>query len=145
MEKFCLDVEFMTGRRVTFYWRFCWGLVSPIFMTIVFIYSLKSMKPLQYGQEDYPVEYIVAGWCMFGIGALLTPLWCIYILTYKTKTKGFCGAFKESKYWGPRNEATRIEWLKFHEEARQRKEQIIRLEGHSWLKQKWYILCGKYQ
>lgn len=134
----------MTGRRVTFYWRFCWAFLSPVFMTIVFFNSMTSMKPLQYGQLDYPAEYIAVGWGLFGIGAILTPLWCIWILSFKSKHKGFFDAFRPSKHWGPRSETIRTEWLKFREEAKQRKEQIIREENHSWLKQKWFILCGKY-
>lgn len=135
----------MTGRRVSFYWRFCWSILSPVFMLIVFVYSFCSMEPLQYGQQKYPPEYIVAGWSLFGIAAMLTPLWCIFIMSYKSKSEGIFGCFRPSNCWGPRNDAIRSEWLKFREKAKQRKEQMVLAGNHSWLKQKWFVLCGKYE
>lgn len=147
LENFCLDVEFMTGRHVTFYWRFCWAILSPIFMFTVFLYSLFTMKPLQYGARDYPIEYIVFGWSLFGIGFTLFPLWILWKLTFDAKGSmidRFAQAFRPNKLWGPKNGTVRTEWLKFREEARQRKEQIIREQNHSWWKQQFYILLGKY-
>lgn len=134
----------MTGRRVTFYWRFCWAFLSPVFMTIVFFYSLTTLETLQYGQEDYQIQYIIAGWSMFAIGVILTPLWFVWVLSHKTKAVGLRKSFEPSKYWGPKDETTRTAWIKFREEARQRKEQIIREQNHSWVQQKLYTLCGKY-
>ena len=40
LENFCHDIEYMSKRHVTVYWRLCWNVITPIFMIVVFIYSL---------------------------------------------------------------------------------------------------------
>jgi len=148
VDNLCIDVEFMTGRRVSFYWRFCWAFLAPLVMITVFIYSLATMKPLQYAELDYPVEYIVAGWSIFIIGGIQIPLWAVWTLCHKTNLS-FCNAIKKtfspSKYWGPNNEIQRAEWIKYKEEVLQRRAVAIASSNHSYLRQKLnIILLGKY-
>lgn len=54
LENFCFDLEFMTGRSPTIYWRICWTIVTPIFMLIIFLYSMVNLEPLKYSGWDYP-------------------------------------------------------------------------------------------
>lgn len=54
IENFCWDLEYMTGRKASIYWRVCWALISPVFMTFIFIYSMVMLEPLQYSGWDYP-------------------------------------------------------------------------------------------
>lgn len=54
VENFCLDLEFMTGRKTSGYWRVCWALITPIFMFTVFVYSMSIYEKLQYAGLDYP-------------------------------------------------------------------------------------------
>lgn len=58
LESFCWDIEFMNGKPVGAYWRICWGIITPILMITVFIYSALSIKPLTYSKLNYPTEYI---------------------------------------------------------------------------------------
>lgn len=48
----------MSGKRVSLYWRFCWSVVTPVLMIIIFVYSAISIEPLTYGRMNYPGEYI---------------------------------------------------------------------------------------
>lgn len=54
IENFTLDLEYMTGRKTSFYWRICWFLITPVFMTFIFIYSMSNLEPLRYSGWDYP-------------------------------------------------------------------------------------------
>lgn len=59
MESLCLDIEFMLGVKTSFYWRACWGFITPALMITVFIYGFISYEALTFG-EDY--VYPAAGY-----------------------------------------------------------------------------------
>lgn len=54
LESFCNDIQFMIGRRPSWYWRVCWLIITPIFMIVVFIYSMATLQPLLYAGKEYP-------------------------------------------------------------------------------------------
>lgn len=56
LESYCWDLEFMTGRKTSLYWRTCWIFITPVLMAVIFIYSMATIKPLQYSGWDYPVS-----------------------------------------------------------------------------------------
>ena len=45
----CRDIEFMLGKKTGLYWKFCWTLLIPILLSIIFIYSQILAKPLKVG------------------------------------------------------------------------------------------------
>lgn len=56
LENICLDIEFMSNRKTSIYWRFCWGFITPAMMIIVFIYALVTVEALVFGEDYiYPV------------------------------------------------------------------------------------------
>ncbi|XP_020712553.1 sodium-dependent nutrient amino acid transporter 1 isoform X2 [Ceratitis capitata] len=57
LRNFCDDVEFMTNRKVSVYWRLCWGLITPLLLAAIFIYSLAIMEPITYAGLPYPVSF----------------------------------------------------------------------------------------
>lgn len=147
MEDFCLDIEFMTGRKVTFYWRFCWVFLTPVTMIVVFIYSTATLGPLTYAGLNYPDEYMLAGWCIFFVGLIQFPLWAIWACSHncnRSVWNAISDTFKPSKRWGPNLEHNRIEWLIFKEEAKERQQLAIQTANHGVLKRKLYLLFGKY-
>lgn len=54
LENFLDDVEFMLKRRPTVYWRVCWGLVTPLLLAVILIYTIATLTPLTYGKVYYP-------------------------------------------------------------------------------------------
>lgn len=137
----------MTGRKTSFYWRFCWAFLTPATMIFVFIYSTVTLESFTYAGLEYPREYIVAGWSIFLIGAIQFPLWGIWILSRNYKTtlwRAISDTFAPSKSWGPAREVDRIEWRKYKEEAKQKQNAAILAANHSYLKRKLYLLFGKY-
>lgn len=143
LEKLCIDIEFMTRRRVTFYWRICWFVLAPVIMSIVYIYSSITMKPLRYAGLDYPSQYLVIGWSIFLFAMLQLPIWFIWQYTRQPK-KALLESFKSTKLWGPRKQSDRNEWLKHHEEFKERSRTVANASGHSKLMQKIYLAFGKY-
>lgn len=148
LENFCIDVEFMTGRYVTFYWRICWIFLAPLTMTIVFIYSTITMKPLTYAGLSYPTEYMIAGWGIFLFAMLQLPIWFIWHVVRSKKSVSFLTALKNSFHktdrWGPRDPNNRTEWIKYKEEIKQRSRTNANAVKHSKWIQKIKLAFGKY-
>lgn len=146
LENLCIDIEFMTRRRVTFYWRICWFLLAPVIMTIVYIYSSITMEPLKYAGHDYPTKYLVIGWSIFLIAMMQLPLWFIYRFATSPlpASKAIVDIFHSTPLWGPRKPTDRNEWLKYHEEVKQRSRNIANASGHSRLVRSFNFAFGRY-
>lgn len=53
-DRLCKDIEFMLGRKVGLYWRLCWGVFTPLIMTIILIYFYATYEPLIYNNQPFP-------------------------------------------------------------------------------------------
>ncbi|KAL5258489.1 hypothetical protein ACHWQZ_G009103 [Mnemiopsis leidyi] len=56
LEKFCEDIEYMTGSQPHFYWKICWKFISPALISIILVASLVK-------QCLHPAEYSVYKGC----------------------------------------------------------------------------------
>ncbi|XP_073945336.1 sodium-dependent nutrient amino acid transporter 1-like isoform X2 [Choristoneura fumiferana] len=125
LENVCLDIEFMLGIRTSMYWRWCWGLITPAMMLVVFIYALISFDTLLFGGEPYPMAGYVSGYMMLFLGIAFVPLF-LAVTMYKNKTGNFIRTFKQAfkakSSWGPRNIATKREWELFKMDAKAERE-----------------------
>ncbi|XP_058975221.1 sodium-dependent nutrient amino acid transporter 1 [Musca domestica] len=145
LQNFCDDVEFMTHRKVSLYWRLCWSFLTPVMMLVIFIYSMVTTEPLTYKKIEYPEAANAAGWIIFAIGVLQFPLWGFWYI--KTNYKDtFCNTFKTSlrfsEAWGPKNPEIRAKWFAYKEalaEERQKKQSSSKL---GFFKQKVYNLSN---
>lgn len=54
LENFLDDVEYMLKRRPSAYWRFCWGVITPLLLAVILVYTLISLTPLTYSGISYP-------------------------------------------------------------------------------------------
>lgn len=54
LENILDDIEFMIKKRPSIYWRLCWGVITPVLLALIFVYSLIDRKPLEYGHILYP-------------------------------------------------------------------------------------------
>lgn len=146
MENVCIDLEFMTRRRPSFYWRICWIFLAPMIMSIVYIYSSFTMKPLQYANQNFPTQYLIIGWGIFAFAMMQLLIWFLWHISRSAETprKAFIESFKSSKSWGPRKETDRNEWLKYREEVKLRNRTIANASGHSKFMQKINLAFGRY-
>lgn len=53
VKRICLDVEFMLDRKLGWYWRISWGILTPTFMTGILLYTIANLEPLRYGNYIY--------------------------------------------------------------------------------------------
>jgi solute carrier family 6 amino acid transporter-like protein 5/7/9/14 len=56
VDNFCNDVEFMVGRKLSAYWRLCWGIITPILMIVILVYAMATMKPETYQDKPFPAS-----------------------------------------------------------------------------------------
>ncbi|KAJ0177220.1 hypothetical protein K1T71_007229 [Dendrolimus kikuchii] len=145
LESLCLDIEYMLGFKTSPYWRFCWGIITPLMMIVVFIYALLSFEALVFGgYYYYPTMGYVAGYLILFVGILIVPI-VICTTLYKYRTGNFVQtvrkSFKAKPSWGPRSPAERRSWKLFKEEALDQQNQM----KTSMLKHIWYSLTGLYR
>ncbi|XP_012271680.1 sodium-dependent nutrient amino acid transporter 1 [Orussus abietinus] len=141
LENFLDDVEFMLGRRPGIYWRLCWGLVTPLLLGVIFIYTLVDLHPLTHGGVLYPESAYAAGWTLFAFGALQVPFWLAYTIASERKLgmpKMFQAAFRPSREWGPKEPEHLAAWLRFKETARASREKC----GVPRLKRFFLVVLG---
>uniref|UniRef100_A0A0K8VKH9 Sodium-dependent nutrient amino acid transporter 1 n=1 Tax=Bactrocera latifrons TaxID=174628 RepID=A0A0K8VKH9_BACLA len=122
INNFCDDVQFMTTREVSFYWRVCWAFLTPLSMIIIFVYSLSSIEPLTYSAKLYPDAANVSGWILFTIGMAQFPLWAIWsISTHRNEGiwNSIRSSIRSSPKWGPSKEKNRRDWIAFKEKCAQ--------------------------
>nr|CAI5822970.1 unnamed protein product [Callosobruchus analis] len=56
IENFCMDLEFMTSKKVGIYWRVRWAVLMPVLLIVIYIYFIFTQKPLVYGDnQPYPI------------------------------------------------------------------------------------------
>ncbi|XP_047349944.1 sodium-dependent nutrient amino acid transporter 1-like isoform X1 [Vespa velutina] len=114
IDNFIDDIEFMCGTRPSFYWRFCWGILTPISLLVILIYFLISMTPLTYNDEYYPDAAYAAGWILLIFGSAQLPIWMI-IAIINNKNTSLSVAFMSKDDWGPKNKKKYKEWKDFKE------------------------------
>ncbi|KAJ6637659.1 Sodium-dependent nutrient amino acid transporter 1 [Pseudolycoriella hygida] len=148
LENYCWDLEFMTGRNPSVYWRACWAFITPVLMAVIFIYSMANVKPLTYSGWDYPLSLSVFGWAIFAVGFAQFPLWGIWIVSRNSKLS-FWESLKETmkpnKKWGPADPEKYLEWQNYRKDAKEKRVKEVKLKNHSYLRQKLYIFLGKYR
>lgn len=57
VSRICKDAEFMLGIKTSWYWRICWGVVTPAMMIAILINQIVKYEPLKYNGQEYPVTY----------------------------------------------------------------------------------------
>lgn len=151
LENFCWDMEFMLGRKVTPYWRISWGFVTPVFMILIFVYSMITLENPTYASLQFPDEAILFGWLIFTVGASQVIIWFLWVVSYNSEStnRGLLQkiqkGFAPSDEWGPKNSKQREEWLRFKSDAIEKRNITIERENHSWMQQKLYLFTGKYR
>lgn len=57
VSQICKDTEFMLGIKTSWYWRICWGIITPLMMIAILIYQIVQYEPLKYNGYEYPTTY----------------------------------------------------------------------------------------
>ncbi|XP_055915233.1 sodium-dependent nutrient amino acid transporter 1-like [Eupeodes corollae] len=146
LQNFCDDVEFMTNRKVTLYWRLCWTIITPGFMLIIFIYSMVTFDSLKYSGMEYPASANIIGWVILSIGFAQFPLWFIWEAS-NNYDKNCCSTIqnilRHSEDWGPADPEIRESWKLFKSELAEKRRKTNETNKISYFWQKIYNLLGK--
>ncbi|XP_067006231.2 sodium-dependent nutrient amino acid transporter 1 isoform X2 [Anabrus simplex] len=121
VDNICQDIEFMAGRKISFYWRFCWGFLTPVILIIILIYSIVDIEPLTYSGVTYPDVALIAAYILIAIGVLQWPIWIGYYMLQHRHLPFMeivRKAFTPNAKWGPRDPKIYSEWVKFKNSRR---------------------------
>ncbi|XP_037950720.1 sodium-dependent nutrient amino acid transporter 1 [Teleopsis dalmanni] len=119
VKRLCNDVKFMLGIKTSIYYRICWGIVTPLFMAAILIYTLVQYEPLEYNGVTYPSGLYVFGWCLSAFGISQLIFWAIPTIRKQpgnTWWERFRNAFKPKPNWGPLDSQTLKEYKYYCEE-----------------------------
>lgn len=106
VDRICKDAEFMIGKNPSIYWRICWGIVTPLIMTVILIYKLALYTLPTYNKTVYPDWAYAIGFTITAVGILQVPLWALYAIKKQngnTIWEKITGAFNPQVNWGPRD------------------------------------------
>ncbi|RNA10549.1 sodium- and chloride-dependent GABA transporter ine-like [Brachionus plicatilis] len=74
------NVFLMTGSRPAKYFKVCWYVVSPLFITVVWLFNWIRYEPIKYGSYEFPAGAQIFGWCIALVSILAVPLGAIHTL-----------------------------------------------------------------
>ncbi|KAI9589591.1 hypothetical protein GQX74_007759 [Glossina fuscipes] len=139
LQNFCDDIEYMTNRPVSFYWRICWSIITPFLLLSIFIYSMAELKTITYAGMEYPKLANFTGWLLLAIGFIQFPLWFLWtVYTHYEGTfwKSVKKACRPDESWGPSDQLIRKDWLLYKNKIREdRKAKVLdRKTLHFWQK-----------
>ncbi|KAF5276540.1 hypothetical protein FQR65_LT03970 [Abscondita terminalis] len=79
------NVESMTGRVPSLYFKFCWVIAAPLLIFAVWIFCLIDYEAPTYnkGKYHYPVWAVVLGWVISSLSILCIPLYAMYMFAKK--------------------------------------------------------------
>lgn len=106
------DIELMLGHEPCWFWKLCWGFISPVFLVIIFILAVYGWKdPLYSGVIPYPGWAHIIGWVLVGISAIQIPAWAIIMTIYHAAKGRVSQVIKPTHKWGPGDPVVRREIL----------------------------------
>ncbi|CAK1554532.1 unnamed protein product [Leptosia nina] len=80
VDRFSEDVRTMLGHKPGWFWRACWSYISPVFLLVLFVFSVLAHQEMLGGEYSYPPWSITVGWIMTATTVSLIPLYILYML-----------------------------------------------------------------
>lgn len=106
------DIQLMLGHEPCWFWKLCWGFISPVFLVVVFILAVVGWSnPTYAGIVPYPDWAHYLGWALVGISAVQIPFWAIVMTIYHAAKGRISQVVKPTSKWGPGDPVVRREIL----------------------------------
>ena len=121
------DFNFMLNTELSVYWRFCWGVICPLLLPILFFYAMVT----QSGMPELSPTAQFFGWVIAGLGILVVPLHFVLSITADEEGRfmarviavfksgllrqKFSEIFRPNSAWGPTSIEERRAWQEFQE------------------------------
>ncbi|XP_045102699.1 sodium-dependent nutrient amino acid transporter 1-like isoform X2 [Portunus trituberculatus] len=112
------DLRFMFGFDIDVFTKICWGVITPVALFGIFIYSLVTFRLPTYDGQVYPEIAYTCGWILTGLAVGMIPICFAHTLYHTPGDTWFerlRGAFKPKHNWGPKRAEDRKEWNKLDE------------------------------
>ncbi|CAF1517276.1 unnamed protein product [Adineta ricciae] len=90
IDRFNQDVETMTGRKPSIYWRITCRYIAPGILLVLYVCSFiqfDSQEFLSFGGHKTAVKVSVAGWIMSTISTLPIPVYAIWWFIFRREKK----------------------------------------------------------
>ncbi|XP_012538375.1 sodium-dependent nutrient amino acid transporter 1 isoform X3 [Monomorium pharaonis] len=117
LSNFLNDIEFMLGKRLGFYWRACWLIVTPLLMVVILVYTCATYESPTYDGARFPNYAYGIGWFVLILGVFPIIWWIGHkIITNRMSsfTESVKAAFRPARgKWGPKNPKIHREWETF--------------------------------
>ncbi|XP_070497240.1 sodium-dependent nutrient amino acid transporter 1-like [Chironomus tepperi] len=149
-QELCWDIEYTLGRKLSSYWRICWGVIMPAFLITINLHMLFTFKNPTYGNNlQYPNVALIFGYGLltFGFSQILFAMCFDYFGIFQDKgiKKFFSYLFTINEHWGPAKEENKTKWREFKENKRSLRDLEIHRHDLSWIQQKQWELLGKFE
>jgi solute carrier family 6 amino acid transporter-like protein 5/7/9/14 len=72
--KFYDDIQTMLGFTLTFWWKACWKVITPILICFILVFSIITTTNISYGEYTYPIWAISIGWGFAIISIIPIPV-----------------------------------------------------------------------
>ncbi|KAL7025105.1 hypothetical protein ACKWTF_013347 [Chironomus riparius] len=148
-QELCWDIEYTLERKLSAYWRICWGVIMPVFLISINIHMLFTFENPKYGnQMDYPAIALFIGYglLIFGFLQILFAMCFDYFGMFQGQgiKSFFSYMFTINENWGPAKKDNMKNWREFKERKRRAREIEIKNQNLSWIQQKQWELFGKF-
>ncbi|XP_075973527.1 sodium-dependent nutrient amino acid transporter 1-like [Anticarsia gemmatalis] len=145
LENMCLDIEYMLGIKNSFYWRICWGIITPFMMIAVFFYSLITTEAFLFGGTyEYPQSAYIAGGVLQYAGIALIPIFML-LTFWKYRSNNVVEtvkrSFRSKPTYGPNIPEKRAEWRQFRQDAKEERNLVRK----NWFHHIALSLTGGYR
>ncbi|XP_068205011.1 sodium-dependent nutrient amino acid transporter 1-like [Palaemon carinicauda] len=115
INNFCRDIEFMLNRKTGYYWKFCWAILIPVLITIIFIYSQVEAKPLKVGSYEFGPGAHAFGIILAVFACSMVAIFFILEVVRQRRTSSSLweavkNSFKPNSDWCPKSSSLRREY-----------------------------------
>ena len=56
------DIQLMLGHEPCWFWKLCWGFISPVFLVVVFILAVVGWSNPTYAGVGYHHDFKISNW-----------------------------------------------------------------------------------
>jgi len=118
INNFTRDIEFMLNRKTGYYWKFCWVILIPVLLSVIFIYSQAIATPLKEGSYVFGPGANAFGICLSVFACMLVPIFFVVEVMRRRNSAGSVldavkEVFKPNSEWCPKDPALRREYHNF--------------------------------
>ncbi|XP_067126161.1 sodium-dependent proline transporter-like [Centruroides vittatus] len=116
MNRLCCDFEMMLGIKINYYFKANWLVISPVILSIIFIYGISTHERLAYNDQNNPDWAETVGWILALSSMIQIPLWAVItLIKYRNNLHQ---AIYPTSDWGPEDVVIKNEWLKMVNEMK---------------------------